>query len=108
MVKKRTTMVTLMANHGDERSFGSSSSSKSAATQERMGNLLRNESYTTLSALEVHVYDLNVQHNPDWRLNHAYTDCLMWGGPRTDSRTVHEVRNYENEGSGNRMAPRRV
>ena len=70
----------------------------------RMGTVLRNESYTTLAAQEVHFENLDMQRNPEWRLKHTYTDCLMWGGPRTDSRTVHEVRTYENEGSGLRVS----
>ena len=88
-----------MAYHqGCYKGCGSSASSTSAGSMERMGTVMRNESYTTLSAQEVHFYDLDMQGNPEWRLKHTYTDFLMWGEPRTDSRTVHKVRTYENEG----------
>ena len=95
-----------MAYHQGFRGCGSSGSSTSASSTERMRTetVMRNESYTTLSSQEVHFYDLDVQCNPEWRLKNSYTNCLMWGGPRTDSRTVHEVRTYENEGSGHRVS----
>ena len=86
------------------RPFSGSSSSNTGSgsstdTKAPTGNL-KKTLFKTFEGQEFVTYNLEVENAAGWVMRNQLSDVMYYGGLGADTRTVHEIKNYENQLGG--------
>ena len=63
---------------------------------------LKKTVFKTYEGQQFNTYNLEVESTPGWVLRNQLSDVMYTGGLWADTRTVHEIKNYENQLGGSR------
>ena len=81
-------------------SSGSSSYTGSSTDTTTSGGSLKKTMFQTYEGQKFITYSLEVENMAGWVLRNQLSDVMYTGGLWADTRTVHEVKNYENQLGG--------
>ena len=81
-------------------SSGSSSNTGSSTDTTTSGGSLKKTMFQTYEGQKFVTYSLKVENTAGWVLRNQLSDVMYTGGLWADTRTVHEVKNYENQLGG--------
>ena len=86
------------------RPFSGSSSSYTGSSTDTTtpGGSLKKTVFKTSEGRQFITYNLEVESTPGWVLRNQLSDVMYTGGLWANTRTVHEIKNYENQVGGSR------